>query len=152
MGWKCSGASWRLQERVNSGRCLCHLCGEIRCRKYFKFFIKVDVYSFALVMYEVLSLSKPYVRLTAENFHDAVVKGGARPPLNKLWPVRINKLLGRMWSTDVAMRPSSKEVVGVLGDLLRGDDVDLYPTSRYSYGALTQRLFNTTSSNVTGGG
>jgi len=113
---------------------------------------KVDVYSFALVMYEVLSLSKPYVRLTAENFHDAVVKGGARPPLNKLWPVRINKLLGRMWSTDVAMRPSSKEVVGVLGDLLRGDDVDLYPTSRYSYGALTQRLFNTTSSNVTGGG
>jgi serine/threonine protein kinase len=107
---------------------------------------KVDVYSFALVMHEVLSLSKPYVRLNAENFHDEVVKGGARPPLNELWPVRISELLERMWSTDVAIRPSSKEVVEVLGELLRGDDVDLYPTSRYSYNALKQRLFNTTNS------
>ena len=91
--------------------------------------LKVDVHSFSLVMFEVLSLTKPYVRVQPAMFMDIVIRDGLRPTVNASWPPKIKALLSRMWSTNNAMRPSSKEVVETLEGLLRGDDRNLYPAS-----------------------
>lgn len=90
---------------------------------------KVDVYSFSLVMHEILSLTKPFVMLKDSSaFTQEVFKGGRRPSLDETWPIAIQNVLQQMWSSDCAKRPSSKEVVDRLGALLRGDDDDLYPS------------------------
>jgi len=91
--------------------------------------LKVDVHSFAILMHEILSLSKPYIRLQANNFHDKVVVEGLRPSLDESWPLGIRDLLKKMWSRDSGQRLSSKDVMEILGNLLRGKDDDLYPTT-----------------------
>ncbi len=91
--------------------------------------LKTDVYSFSLVMHEVLSLSKPFVMLKDyEKFSEEVFRGGCRPNLDETWPTAIKILIQEMWSSDCAKRPSSREVANRLGEVLRGDDESLYPT------------------------
>mmetsp|Transcript_26861 Transcript_26861/g.40332 ORF Transcript_26861/g.40332 Transcript_26861/m.40332 type:complete len:530 (+) Transcript_26861:3-1592(+) len=103
---------------------------------------KVDVYSLSLVIYEVLSLTKPYAQLVAENFDEEIVRCGHRPPLDDKtsWPLAVRTLLGRMWNTDVTKRPCSKEVVASLGELLRGEDADLYPNKKTVVTALKRQF------------
>ena len=92
--------------------------------------LKVDIYSFALVIYEILSLRKAYLRVQPSNFRDKVIRDGLRPRLEEeSWPDKICDLLKNMWSTNVSVRPNSKQVVDTLSDLLRGDDDDLYPSN-----------------------
>jgi len=92
---------------------------------------KVDVYSLSIVMHEILSLNKPYIAIKdIDSFNREVMRGGQRPPLDESWPPMIQDLLGRMWSSDSMERPSSREVVGILGQILRGDDCDLFPSAR----------------------
>lgn len=89
---------------------------------------KADIYSFALVMYEVLSLTKPYLRIVqSNNFRNTVHIDGVRPVLDASWPHGVKDTLTKMWSSDSGKRLTSKNVVDVLGGLLRGDDIDLYP-------------------------
>jgi serine/threonine protein kinase len=89
---------------------------------------KADVYSFGLVLHEALSLSKPFLRVQPNNFHTEVIRGGLRPTIDDNWPMAIRNLITRMWSNDIATRPTSKEVRIILGDLLRsGNDNDLFP-------------------------
>jgi len=94
---------------------------------------KVDVYSLGLVLHETLSLRKPFLGIKdPQLFRNEVMMGGLRPTLYDYWPKRICNLVDRMWANDVASRPSSKEVVNILSDLLReGDDVDLYPIGKF---------------------
>ena len=105
---------------------------------------KVDVHSFSLVMYEILSLSKPYVMVKPQMFFEEVIKGNLRPTLDQSWPAQVVTLLQQMWSSDTAKRPSSRQVVETLGAILRGDDNDLYPNSRL------QGMKNRLVSRVTG--
>ncbi len=115
--------------------------GGVSCKRV-PYGFKVDVYSFALVMYEVLSLTKPYLHLVAENFDEEIVRCGKRPPLDDKtsWPLAIRTLLERMWNTDVAKRPCSNEIVSLLGGLLRGDDSDLYPDKNTVVKALKRQF------------
>ena len=92
---------------------------------------KVDVYSMSVVMHEILSLKKPFIGIKdVESFKREVMIGGLRPQVDELWPTTVQTLLRRMWSSDVAKRPTSKEVVSVLGRMMRGDDSDLFPDSQ----------------------
>ena len=89
--------------------------------------LKVDVYSFALVMYETLSLQKPFIYVKAPMFKDQVMKGGLRPTLDESWPPGIKMLISDMWSSDIGRRPTSEQVFNRLGSILRGDDDELFP-------------------------
>ena len=89
---------------------------------------KADVYSFSLVLHEILSLFKPYTKLTDPKlFHEAVVLKGVRPSMDESWPKGVRDLLEGMWSSNIGRRLGSGEVCRVLGGLLRGEDKDLYP-------------------------
>jgi len=90
---------------------------------------KADVYSLALVIYEILSLSKPYLRVVNPDiFHTSVFIDGLRPTIDQTWPLGIKDSLEKMWSTDSSNRLASKDFMRVVGDLLRGDDHELYPS------------------------
>jgi serine/threonine protein kinase len=100
-----------------------------------------DIYSLSLVMYEVLSLYTPFVAIKAATvFHETVIKGGQRPPLDSCWPQRIQELLEQMWDDDPGKRPTSSQVVYAVEELLRGPDKDLFPSSAI------QRFFRLSSS------
>lgn len=88
-----------------------------------------DVYSFSILMHEVLSLKVPYAGVTGiRTLHHQVVQEGRRPPIDPLWPDSIGSLLMEMWDGNRRKRPDSGEVLKRLGDLLRGRDEDLFPS------------------------
>ncbi|KAL7523778.1 hypothetical protein ACHAXR_000326, partial [Thalassiosira sp. AJA248-18] len=97
---------------------------------------KVDVYSLSILMYQVLSLLQPFGNVPPSQFISSVIKGGLRPTIDASWPMELKDLLAKMWSSDSAQRPKSKDLVASLERMLRGTDDDLYPMSSL------QRLFS----------
>ena len=89
---------------------------------------KVDVYSFALVIYEILNLTQPFSKIKEpSSFTRTVLEGNLRPALDDDLPYTVQNLLRRMWSRDISERPSSKEVALYLEELFRGDEFGLFP-------------------------
>lgn len=97
---------------------------------------KADVYSLAVVTYQVLSLLQPFANVPPSKFESTVIKGGMRPTVDLNWPSAVRDLLARMWSPESKQRPSSEEVHAILESILRGSDDSLYPTSAF------QRIFS----------
>eukprot|EP00544_Gedaniella_sp_CCMP2646_P007213 CAMPEP_0202487526 /NCGR_PEP_ID=MMETSP1361-20130828/5799_1 /ASSEMBLY_ACC=CAM_ASM_000849 /TAXON_ID=210615 /ORGANISM="Staurosira complex sp., Strain CCMP2646" /LENGTH=364 /DNA_ID=CAMNT_0049116901 /DNA_START=834 /DNA_END=1928 /DNA_ORIENTATION=- len=75
---------------------------------------KADVYSFALLLWEVLALQRPVARHTKKTYRTRVVKKGERPPMDTSWPVEIQELLKKCWSSDMNERPTMKQVRAIL--------------------------------------
>ena len=98
---------------------------------------KIDVYSFSIVMHQVLSLLQPFANVPPSQFESMVIKDGVRPTIDANWPSGLSDLLQRMWSSEAKERPSSVEVHASLEGILRGSNDDLYPTTSF------QRLIST---------
>lgn len=89
---------------------------------------KADIYSVTLVMYECLSLKKPYMHVQPQIFVEQVMKDGIRPDIeNENFPPKIKQLLRDGWASDIGKRPTALQIVERLGELLRGKDENLYP-------------------------
>eukprot|EP00640_Fibrocapsa_japonica_P005578 CAMPEP_0113947586 /NCGR_PEP_ID=MMETSP1339-20121228/65605_1 /TAXON_ID=94617 /ORGANISM="Fibrocapsa japonica" /LENGTH=105 /DNA_ID=CAMNT_0000954251 /DNA_START=20 /DNA_END=337 /DNA_ORIENTATION=+ /assembly_acc=CAM_ASM_000762 len=71
---------------------------------------KSDVYSFALIVWHLLTLQKPYATMSASQFTEQVGREGHRPPLDQSWPVELSSLLSRCWDADPACRPDFSEI------------------------------------------
>ena len=81
---------------------------------------KVDVYSYGILLWELLSCKKPFVSCDLHDFIQFVIDGGARPDVDKNWPVDVQNLIHSCWSVDIEKRPSFSRIVTVL-DSLYGD-------------------------------
>mmetsp|Transcript_1989 Transcript_1989/g.5517 ORF Transcript_1989/g.5517 Transcript_1989/m.5517 type:complete len:557 (+) Transcript_1989:162-1832(+) len=78
---------------------------------------KADVYSWAMVFWEMMALSKPYPTYSMDDHKRFVCEGGERPPLmmknhknDAAWPQALQNLLQHSWTTNTADRLSMKEV------------------------------------------
>lgn len=76
---------------------------------------KVDVYSFTILLWEMLALKKPYGKCSdAERLQEDVVSKHVRPDIDTKWPSPIKDLLEMGWDSDLHERPSMMVVENIL--------------------------------------
>lgn len=68
--------------------------------------LSADVYSFAICLHEVLSLSPAFDNYTRVQHYKEVVSEGKRPKLPKSWPEMMKDLFQKSWHDDPSKRPS----------------------------------------------
>ena len=76
---------------------------------------KSEVYSFAIVAWEMIALKRPYDTITPETFTKRVAVSQERPKLDeKKIPPNVCALLERCWAADSDTRPEFSEVVQIM--------------------------------------
>ncbi|XP_050223731.1 serine/threonine/tyrosine-protein kinase HT1-like [Mercurialis annua] len=75
---------------------------------------KVDVYSFGIVLWELLTALTPFDNMTPEQAAFAVCQKNARPPLPPGCPPAFSHLIKRCWSSNPDKRPHFDEIVRIL--------------------------------------
>jgi serine/threonine protein kinase len=80
-----------------------------------------DVYSFAIILWEMLTGQEPYP--DAEDYqslYNMVVIEGVRPPLNEsaAIPEEIKPLLEKCWHADLTLRPNFDKIIRALENVI----------------------------------
>lgn len=74
----------------------------------------VDVYSLAIMAWQILAMSTPFDGYSIAMHNDLVIQKGGRPKLDPAWGDRIAQLFKRAWASKISARPSMKEFTGVM--------------------------------------
>lgn len=69
-----------------------------------------DVYSFSILLWELLTLDKAFGWLSPDEHRERCVKNGERLELRASWSATLKALLEGCWSRDISSRPSAREV------------------------------------------
>eukprot|EP00903_Cladosiphon_okamuranus_P011854 g11136.t1 len=77
-----------------------------------------DVYGFAMILWEMATMAKPFEMMEREQFMKEVVLGGKRPAVSEDWPAPFVKLLQAGWHPDMHERLSFEEITSTLRSLL----------------------------------
>lgn len=87
---------------------------------------KVDIYSFAIIAWEILSQTIAYDDLDAEpeTIGEWVAERGMRPYVPARWPEKLGKLVKQCWGTDPEKRPTAREVVQALETFTKAAEAD----------------------------
>jgi len=89
--------------------------------------VKADVYGWSMVVWELLTGSKPFPLYSVEDHRIMVCQGGERPPLsssttgsngNAIWPETVRTLLKQSWTESVRDRLTIHEVCDSLRSIL----------------------------------
>ncbi|XP_061401629.1 mitogen-activated protein kinase kinase kinase 7-like [Musca vetustissima] len=84
-----------------------------------KYTEKCDIFSWGIVLWEVLSRQKPFKDV--DNTYSIMWKihKGERPPIVPEWPLPIQNLMTSCWETRPDLRPSMQLVVEVMNELVQ---------------------------------
>ncbi|KAL3514960.1 hypothetical protein ACH5RR_021862 [Cinchona calisaya] len=85
---------------------------------------KADVFSFGIVVWELLTGKLPYEYLTPLQAAIGVVQKGLRPTIPKQTHPKLVELLERCWQQDTTLRPDFSEIIEILKQIAKevGDD------------------------------
>ena len=72
---------------------------------------KVDVYSFGILLWQMISGKTPFVGMRMTDFHNRVIINGERPPINPSWPLSLQRLMQSCWHENSRRRPSFREIL-----------------------------------------
>jgi Protein tyrosine and serine/threonine kinase len=92
---------------------------------------KCDVFSFAILLWEMLALRGAYHGYSSKEFMDKVVMESERLPVSKSWPPLTRLMIPEAWDVDPRKRPDMKRVaILIRGDLndMTNDDRILHRT------------------------
>jgi len=102
--------------------------------KLSKYNEKVDIYSFGMILYEIISNRIPFDNLKNNTHIMSVVLDGNRPELDILDDSMLKKLIQSCWDKDPSNRPSSLQVLANLQLLsYEGPYFESLITSKYSF-------------------
>jgi serine/threonine protein kinase len=76
--------------------------------------LSADIYSFSILFWEILTLSKAFERLPPEEHRERVIKNGERPDLDESWSPGLCALLEGCWHTTATKRPAARDVYKVI--------------------------------------
>lgn len=88
------------------------------CRPYNQ---KADVYSFGIILWELVAFKKPYDGMNREEFYSRVVHGGERPAINKKWPEDLVLLMKSCWDAESSQRINFVDIVDIIDSMLSGE-------------------------------
>lgn len=71
--------------------------------------MKADVYSFSIIVWEILSGKVPYAFVRRRHqLISEVVEGNVRPGIDPSWPMTIQGMLESSFDADISKRPVSR--------------------------------------------
>jgi serine/threonine protein kinase len=74
-----------------------------------------DVYSFAILLWEMLALEVPFHSFkSGDSFIKKVLEGEVRPQIKKKWPAWLKDLLTACWSDDAKSRNTMDAITQIL--------------------------------------
>lgn len=76
--------------------------------------VKADVFSFSILLWELMALVKPYDGLVGQQVKECVSVFGERPAIPRTWPTTLRRILRRGWCENLIDRPFITEVKEVL--------------------------------------
>ena len=79
---------------------------------------KADVYSFSILLWELMALERPYAGLTGDQAKQRVAIFGERPNIARSWPTQLRRLLLRGWCDSIEDRVSIADAKKVLIHLM----------------------------------
>lgn len=95
---------------------------------------KVDVYSFGITLWEMLSGKLPFKGVDRDEFMATVVAKKFRPPVSKKLPVALVNLLQACWDESPLKRPSFASILAtletVMMEVTRADSILPTPSPR----------------------
>jgi serine/threonine protein kinase len=98
--------------------------------------LSADVYGFALVLWQVMSLELPYDGMNRQDHAELVVYGDERPVIDSSWSTPIRILMKRSWEQNPLTRPTMDSIYKILRKeicaLRDGDESGLEHTQRRS--------------------
>jgi serine/threonine protein kinase len=79
---------------------------------------KCDVFSFAILLWELLSLKPAFKGYSRREYLERVARGGERQSINRHWPSSTRTIMKEAWEHDPEKRPDMKRVASMIrGDL-----------------------------------
>lgn len=93
-----------------------YMAPEVISRKHYN--CKADVYSFCILLWEMLSLSKPYGGMDGNEVKENVAHKGLRPKIIKEWPSQIRMILKYGFSKRPEERPTMAQIQQTLEKIL----------------------------------
>lgn len=76
-----------------------------------------DVYSFSIILWEMLTQTQAFIGLSSTEITISVVKGGRRPPILPEWDSGLGDMLNQCWSPNIALRPQFRTVEAELKEI-----------------------------------
>ncbi|XP_057313315.1 integrin-linked protein kinase-like [Hydractinia symbiolongicarpus] len=73
-----------------------------------------DMWSFAIIMWELATREVPYISLSAMECGMKIATEGCRPPMQPGMPQQLNKLITLCWNADPTKRPRFDQIVPIL--------------------------------------
>jgi len=95
-----------------------YMAPEIRHRSRVEYNELVDVYSFGLILWMMLTNEKPYNGMTVPQFHSHVVEQHLKPALQDWWPAALCSLLENCWCSEMTFRPHFSDIMNDIGQLI----------------------------------
>lgn len=135
----CKGLSPDLKDKEGLGYLLTPRTGSVpymapevaECKPYD---CPCDVFSFSVLVWEMLSLATAFEGYSRREFLQRVVRGRERPRINRNWPPLTRLMIKEAWDNDPVKRPSMKRVAV----LMRGDLNELTSDSKGSSAEMTK--------------
>ena len=93
---------------------------------------KVDVYSYAMIIWEIISGEQIFRNMSTEQHMQEVVIGGHRPALSLILaraPIGVARLLERCWHPDHRLRPSFATILRDLASISDEESAGSTPSS-----------------------